>query len=121
MVLATNNASLARTLLDNGIRTVTTGIVKAIVVTIPVSVQKEGKLGVGDGEVITGLLEAQLVSQENPFLREDCSAFELVNIWGAVPRRWKPTGWFCLGVSVAARRESKEFPHDEGDVLGEFR
>jgi hypothetical protein len=93
---------------------------ETINVTIAVSDQENGKLGVGEREVIANLLEAQFMSQENPFLGKDCSAFELINFCGAVPRRWKTTGWSGLGVSITARREAKEFPHDEDDVLGEF-
>lgn len=75
---------------------------ETIDIIIAVSDQENGKLGVGEREVIANLLEAQLMSQEDPLLGKDCSAFEFVNFCGAVPRRWKTAGWSGLGVSITA-------------------
>lgn len=85
MVFATQAAGRATTFLNDGVCPVATDIVEGVDVPTAVPDDEEGEISIGEGNETAGILEAKAMRDENPFLRKDGTAFQLIHGRRAVP------------------------------------
>jgi hypothetical protein len=85
MIFARENPRVALVLRDEGKCTMAADIVKAVQVTHSVKAQHKGESSFLKPKKVAGLCEAQLVGNQDPFLRKDSSSLQLIHLWEVVP------------------------------------
>lgn len=93
MVLARKDFRIALVFRDKGESSMATNIMEPVQVALPIKTQHKGESRLLEPKEVAGLREAQLVGDQDPFLREDSASFQLVHLWSTVPGCRKSLRW----------------------------